>query len=175
MARHAFLSRRIYIWFVSCGPRCSILLFLLVIVLRLDCCMIDALHALDLGLSAHIQGNTLWESMRDHKWGGRSQTSNADKLHSEMKTWFKAQKISSRIQGTITKERIRDTTGSGYPKLKAKGAATRHLAPFSLLVAQRFNQKTDHDNMKVAICEVLCRIYEIFRTSNQFFTEPIKT
>ena len=41
-----------------------------VLGLRLECFRIDVLHAVDLGVAAHIVGNILWESVVDHKWGG---------------------------------------------------------------------------------------------------------
>ena len=45
-------------------------------------------------------------------------------------TRCKANKSMSRVQGKLTVERLR--TDGGWPKLKAKAAATRHLVHFAL-------------------------------------------
>ena len=158
-------------------------LLLLVIGMRLECFSIDALHAIDLGFGSHVIGNTFWESIRRHAWGASTLDANAERLNADMVKWSKENKVPSRIQGQLTAERIRSTSDSGYPKLKAKGAQTRHLAPYALHLARRFKRTVadghdqttaDHDRTIVGICLYLCRMYHIFATSSQFFTDAIK-
>ena len=96
-------------------------LLLLIIGLRLECISIDSLHALDLGFSAHVAGNTFWETVTRHCWGKPTQEANVAELEKDLKIWSKKNKINSRIQGQLHKERIRATSESGHPKLKAKG------------------------------------------------------
>ena len=159
-------------------------LLLLVVGLRLECFSIDALHALDLGFASHCVGNTMWETIRRHAWGKSTLDANAEALNNDMIQFCKDSKVPSRIQGQLTAERIRSTSDSGYPKLKAKGAQTRHLAPYALHLARRFqrhavdghDQKTvDHDRAVVGVCHYLCRLYHLFATSSQFFTAEVKS
>ena len=65
------------------------LLLLLVIGLRLECISIDSLHALGLGFSAHVIGNTLWETVTRHCWGKPTQESNTTELEKDLKDWSK--------------------------------------------------------------------------------------
>ena len=96
--------------------------------------------------------------------------------------YCKANKVPPRIQGQLTAARIRSTSDSGYPKLKAKGAQVRHVAPFSLEVAKRFARPGDprtcpearHDQLIIGINQLLCELYQIMATSSQFFTEGAK-
>ena len=86
--------------------------------------------------------------------------------------------MSSRIQGQLHKERIRSTSESGYPKLKAKGAQTRQLMPYALSLAQRY-QRFDpvfatHDLLIVGVCTLLCELYTLMMSSGRFFTEAVK-
>jgi hypothetical protein len=153
-------------------------LLLLVIGLRLECISIDSLHALDLGFASHVAGNTFWEGIQRKVWGKNNQDDNVVELEKDMKTWCKANKISSRIQGQLTKERIRTTTDSGYPKLKAKGAQTRHLMPYCLALAQRF-QRFDptfatHDLLIVGVNKLICDLYDLMMGSGRFFSEAAK-
>jgi len=106
------------------------ILLLLVLGLRLECIMIDALHGLDLGFSAHIIGNTMWEGIRRHVWGPTNNEDNVDVLQKDMVQYCKDNKVESRVQGQLSKDRIRSTNaGSGYPKLKAKGGTNSPFGP----------------------------------------------
>ena len=87
-------------------------LLLFVIGLRLECIMIDALHSLDLGYTSHCIANTMWEGIRRRVWGGANQEENAEILNRDMIKHCKDNRVPSRIQGALTKERIRTTTGS---------------------------------------------------------------
>ena len=67
--------------------------------------------------------------------GMRTNAANVDALQAELDQWYKDQKSTSRLQGKLSVLRIR--TSKGWPKLKGKGAATRHLAEFALDLARR--------------------------------------
>ena len=96
-----------------------------------------------------------------------------------MKEWSKRNKVSSRIQEHLHKERIRSTTETGYPKLKAKGAQTRQLMPYALALAQRFQRLAPspfatHDLLIVGVCKLCCDLYDIWMSSGRFFTDAVK-
>ena len=155
------------------------LLLALVIGLRLECISIDTLHALDLGFNAHVIGNTFWESVTRQCWGKSTQEENVLELERDMKDWCKRNKVSSRVQGQLHKERIRSTTESGYPKLKAKGAQTRHLMPYALDVAKRFARIAPdpfhiHDALIIGVCTLCSQLYDLMMSSGRFFSEAVK-
>ena len=81
---------------------------------------------------------------------------------------MKKHKVGSKIQGELTKERIR-CSKSGFPKLKAKGAATRHVMPFCLELA-----KAHLDRRRVAICQQLCSFYQLIDSQGMFLDEDAK-
>ena len=157
-------------------------LLALVVGLTLSCITIDCLHALDLGVSSHIIANTFWTTILRQVWGKTNQDDSTAELEKDLKSWSKTEKIGSRIQGTLTKERIRATTDTGYPKLKAKGAQTRHLAPYSLALAKRWQRvahahstpeerdHATHDALVVGVNQLLVDLYQTMMTSGRFFS-----
>ena len=61
-------------------------------------------------------------------------------------------------------ERLR--TSKVWPKLKAKAAATRHLALFAFELISELGDPThpywgDHDRLAQGVCQLLCRFYEL--------------
>ena len=83
-------------------------------------------------------------------------------LMDEIKAYYKATKtIDSKLQGKLTIERLKTT--NGWPKLKAKAAAARHLAKFALTLATRHL-----DKRRMAICALLCRLYHLLESEQQF-------
>ena len=154
------------------------ILLLLVVGLRLECITIDTLHALDFGFGAHVVGNVFWETIIRKCWGKNTLDDNTASLEADMKKWSKTNHVSSRVQGQLHKERIRATSESGYPKLKAKGAQTRQLMPYALALAQRY-QRFDpvfatHDLLIVGVCQLCCNLYDLMMTSGRFFTDAVK-
>ena len=101
-------------------------LFRYAVGLRLECVTIDCLHALDLGEAAHIIGNIMWDSIAAKSWGASNQEANAGLLNDDLRAWEKKTKAATRLQGNLTVKRLK-CSKSGFPKLKAKGAQTRHL------------------------------------------------
>lgn len=148
------------------------ILFALCVGLRLECIMIDILHTVDLGVAAHVIGNVFWELVCAHAWGFPTQEKNVEALMEEMQRWYKSTKATSRVQGKLTVERIRTT--KGWPKLKAKAAATRHLAKFALVLASRYGGSSAHDRRRVAICQMLVRFYELVDGEGMFLSEAAK-
>ena len=77
------------------------------------------------------------------------------------------------------KERIRSTSDSGYPKLKAKGAQTRQLMPYALEIAKRFQRIAPdpfhvHDRCIVGVCQLACDLFTILMASGRFFSDAAK-
>ena len=142
-------------------------LFERVVGLRLECVFIDVLHTADLGFSAHVAGNIFDEVCRQHVFVDGTYEQNIAALNKELDIWYKANKVDSRIQGALTKDRIR--TGSSWPKLKAKAAATRHVIPFCLLLAQKYL-----DRRRVALCQQLCAFYSLMDTQAMFLDDEAK-
>ena len=69
---------------------------LLIIGLRLECILIDAMHTMELGAGNLIIANTLWESVRDHKWCPGSFEANCaamDALNNQMNNFTNIEQI----------------------------------------------------------------------------------
>ena len=135
--------------------------------LRIECIMIDVLHTVDLGIAAHIIGNIFWDCVVLKVWGGSTQESNVQALKTAMDAFDKKHNTKSRLQGKFTAERIR--TSKRWPKLKGKGAATRHAAPFALHLAKLYL-----DRPRQLICEMLVRFYDILNEEDQFLSAGAK-
>ena len=86
-----------------------------------------------------------------------------------MANWYRANpQIDCRLQGKLTKERVR--TSKGWPKLKGKGAPTRHLAGYALDLAERFNTGTLHCRLRLGVCQSLVRFYQLITTAARILT-----
>ena len=104
-------------------------LFQKAIGMRLEMVAIDTLHTVDQGLALHVGGNVLMECCRADAFGGRTIDGNVAKLDDVLKEWYRRHPdITTRLKGKITRERLQTT--KSWPKLKAKAAETRRLAPF---------------------------------------------
>ena len=139
-------------------------LLALVIGLRLECIMIDILHTVDQGVASHVIANIFWECVKKHVWHPSRQDDNVEGLMHDIQQHYKSSatpKGHSRLQGKLIVDRLR--SASGYPKLKAKAAATRHLADFALILARRHL-----DAKRVALIEMLVRFYTIVHSDGMF-------
>ena len=76
------------------------------------------------------------------------------------------------MQGKLTVERVR--TKGGWPKLKAKAAATRHLSTFALYLATTYDDGSDHDRRMIAVCQLLDRFYQIIDKEGQLLSDAAK-
>ncbi len=126
-------------------------IFVLCFGLTLSCAMIDVLHAVDQGVASHLVANIFVYCIKRNVWGGGSQAKNVELLNEELVAWQKRNKATSRLRGSLKIERLR-TTG-GWPKLKAKAAATRHICEFALELAQR---ECTADRRIIAAAQLLC-------------------
>ena len=139
-----------------------------VIGFRLECVMIDILHCMDLGVTAHIVGNIMWLCVRKKVWGGRTNEANVQTLMVQMRKWYKqSPRDRSKLQGDLTVERIR--TQGGWPKLKAKGAATRHLVGFACVLAREYL-----DPIHQSLTSLLARFYNLIDVDDMFLAPPVK-
>ena len=137
------------------------LLLTIVVGLTLGCIMVDVLHAVDQGVASHVIANIFMHCIRKRVWGGATQAMNLAKLDEEIEAWCKEKKVKSRLQGKLTMERLRSQ--SGFPKLKCKAAATRHLSEFAYNLAVRHCQD---DRRIVAVGQLLVEFYTLIEGEN---------
>ena len=88
-----------------------------------------------------------------------------------MKEWYSKNKVSSKMKGDLTKERLRGN--KLWPKLKAQAAATRHLAAYALYLIIEFGTPNDdewgeHDTLALAVVQLLNRFYEMLKSESMF-------
>lgn len=149
-----------------------------VVGLRLDNFMVDTLHAVDLGIAAHILGNVLWIlCIMRRCLGGRNQAECVERLGVDIKSWSRRTGLSG-VRGTLTIDRVR--TRGGWPKLKGKGATARHMVRYAADLIQRFritdesHPDFEHDELMHGIVQCLMRFYEILFTQEMFLTDEAK-
>lgn len=129
-----------------------------VIGLRVEAVMVDVLHAVDLGVASHIIGNILAELLPKF---GSNHGAQLKELNRRINAWYKQENIASRLQGPLTVDEIKGN--HGWPKLKAKAAATRNLASFAKVLSQEFCTGTLHDRRRTALADCLLRFYGILK------------
>ena len=140
---------------------------------RLECIMIDVLHTVDQGVAAHIIANVLWVfAVVRNVFGGANQEERVSKLFKHMQAWYSRTRATTKLAGKLTVERLR-TKGS-WPKLKAKAAATRHLAAYALHLAQEFGTGAAEDRKILCLAQLLCQFYEILESESQFLAPAAK-
>ena len=124
---------------------------------------IDILHACDLGITQDTLGNVFWEALRE-LCPGKNEHERIRHLCQKMKEYYKLFKPPCQLQ-TLTKEitekdskknkmtkRNKNDTkemikhDKKTPKLRAKGAETRHLVSFGLQLANEM-QEHEKNNM----------------------------
>ena len=148
-------------------------LLCLAIGFRLDCVMIDVLHTVDQGVASHIIANIMWVfAVVRGVIGGANQAERVANLHNHMQKLYKTMKERTKVQGKLSVERIR--TSGNWPKLKAKAAATRHLAKYALSLVQEFGGKSVEDRRMLGVCQQLVRFYAILDTESHFLSAPAR-
>jgi hypothetical protein len=140
-------------------------------VLRLEGFLPDCMHGMDEGFTAEVAGNVLFECMESNGYGN-NQAERAAKMDLELKAYYKATKEKIKIDGKLTFSRIKES--SEYPVLTAKAAATRHIVPFLVCIAERYNTNSIHDQRRLVICKSLDRAYNIMKTAGTFPNEKDK-
>lgn len=134
----------------------------------------DMMHSYDGGVVPECIGNLLWEIIELHPFGA-TQDANANGLHLSLKEFYKRRKTNkkSKIDGKITVNRIR--TSGDWPLFKCKAAAGRHLLPWCIELATRFNSGSDHDNRRLALFQCLQSVVELLQhRAGRFLTEAQK-
>ena len=149
------------------------ILFVALIGFRLDCIHIDVLHTVDQGVSSHITGNTMWHVAVVRKClGGTTQPQNIQALQDYLIRWYKSTKCDRKIQGPLSKERIR--TSGDWPKFKGKAAATRRLIDFCVYMMLEFGDGSIMDNRILSLCKLMQRFYQIIYAESQFLSASAK-
>ena len=158
-----------YLRFLRRGGFAIPALLVLAIGFRLDCVMIDVLHTVDQGVASHIIANILWIfGVLRGVLGGANQVDKVKKLHLHIGKLYKDVREGTRVQGKLTVERLR--TQGNWPKLKAKAAATRHLATYALKLVQDFGGRSTEDRQMLAVCQLLVRFYELIDIESNFLS-----
>ena len=148
-------------------------LLILAVGFRLECVMVDVLHTVDQGIASHIIANVFWHFATKVKaFGGANQDSQIKQLYAHMQSWYKRTKPNSKIKGKLTVERVR--TSGGWPKLKAKAAATRLLASYALSLVVQFGSDDKESKLILGVCQLLVRFYEILDVESQFLSPGVK-
>ena len=141
---------------------------------RLECVMVDPLHTLDQGVSSNIIGSVFWYiAVIRNFLGGNTYDRRVFNLWSDLKLWYSNNRCTSRLQGELTKERVR--ASGQYPKLKAKAAATRHLAKYAYDLLCSYGDPThpvwgEHDKLARALCQMLVQFNDLIMANSQFST-----
>ena len=147
--RSALWSHEDYIAHLESQGKCCPEIFEIV-GLRLDTEVPDVLHAIDLGVSAHIVANAFWELLPQF---GRNQSGQVKALQQLTKAFYSRNRVASRMEGRLTLDRIR--TMSSWPMLKAKAAAVRNLVPFAAELAAQYDSGSLHDKRRLALANDL--------------------
>ena len=137
----------------------------LIRTLKLEGFLGDPMHCMDEGITPEIIGNIAWEVMELKQWG-TTQESNAVGLENHLNKHYADTNEKVKIQGKLTKQRIKES--SEWPIFKAKAAATRHCVPWAVKLATEFNSNSLHDRRRLAVIQCLNRIYDLIREAPQF-------
>jgi hypothetical protein len=142
----------------------------LILSLRIEGVLIDAMHCCDQGISPHILANCIIEMLPTF---GPNQKDQVQALRTDLDRWYKANKGRHRIQGKLTFERLR--TKSDWPKLKCKAAAARHFTYYVLELCETHNSGNLHDQRRLALVQCLARFYDILDEAPRWLSDDIKT
>ena len=123
----------------------------------LECVCIGALHCMDLGISQDIIGCIFWEAIQKLEIG-RTHKAKCNALWMKLKAYYATYKVKSQVQ-CLYLTMIKKTGET--PKLKCKGAQTRHMVPFAKEIAQQLHAhlQTTHSKWVLQISQVLEDIY----------------
>lgn len=131
---------------------------------KLDMVMIDVLHCMDLGCTQDMLGNLFWEAL-DVVCNGRGRKAKVDDLWSRIREYYKEFHPTTMLQG-LTLEMIKQQKKS--PKLRAKGAETRHLVPFGVLLAEEM-AKIRSDVPGTTMLKIASGLFDLY---SLFASEP---
>ena len=166
-------SHERYLDYLRTAGLCIPPLLVLAIGFRLELVMVDVLHTVDQGVASHIIANVLWIFAVVRKvFGGSTQEQQVSKLYAHMQKWYSKIKCDRKIKGKLTIERLR--TSGQWPKLKAKAAATRHLAAYALSLCQQFGSRDKEDRQMLGVCQLLQQFYTLLNSESQFLSPAAK-
>ena len=118
------------------------------------------------------RGQYLHAMHQEAAWGATTNAENCERLDDEIRAWCRQKGEKSKLQGKLTLARLRSS--SGYPKLKVKGAATRHMASFTLELAAR-HCAGPSDRCVLGVVLTLAEIYHILEEEGMFLSGAAKT
>ena len=131
----------------------------------LDMVMIDVLHCMDLGCTQDILGNIFWEAIDWLCTTGRTKKDKVAELWSKVRVYYSQLQPPTQLQG-LTLEMIKGQKKA--PKLRAKGAETRHLVPFAVLLAEEMAQVRG-DTHGITVLRIASNLFDVY---NIFSCEP---
>jgi hypothetical protein len=158
--------------------------------MEIDYLIVDSMHAGDLGVFADIIGSVLWLEISTKSWH-KSVDEGMARLNADLKKYNAANQhlgLSSVFPLTVSQLKGR---GDKHHSLKAKAAQCRHLAEFTLIIANRHKHGTnrrppfrfvgrlrghedDHLSNMVSMCEGLCAYHRSCR-AQPFDAEACKS
>ena len=118
------------------------------------------------------RGQCLHAMHQEAAWRATTHAENCERLDDEIRAWYRQKGEKSKLQGKLTLARLRSS--SGYPKLKEKGAATRHMASFTLELAAR-HCAGPSDRCVLGVVQTLAEIYHILEEEGMFLSDAAKT
>ena len=121
---------------------------------------IGVLHCMDLGVTQEVLGNIMYEFLLHGDLPGSTIAKRLNSLWVMLQEWHKTSKSKCKLQG-LTLEMIRKQ--GKPPKLRAKGAETRHLVPFGLDLATKMEDSHGgaHASLVKSMVEHLHAICEV--------------
>ena len=134
--------------------------------LRIESIVIDSLDTAELGITAHVLGNTFQLCINARVFGA-TVDANVKNLASELDAWAKREKTPNRFTGMLTKDRI--CSSNSWPKLNTKGATARCLAPHALGLARKHLGPREQ-----LVCQLLVRYYTLLASEGQSFSPAAK-
>ena len=121
-------------------------------------------------MTCHMLGNVFWELKA--QFAGGTQDAQVVSLEADMKAWHVANKRPWELQGKLTVARLR--TGKDWPKLKAKGATTRHMVDYAFALASRYNSGSVHDKQRLAVVQIIKLFYDTCHNEGRYLSSEAK-
>lgn len=127
----------------------------------MDMISVGVLHCLDLGVAQDILGNIFYDALH-YLMEGNTAKDRVHQLFMRLKQFYKDYKIQNCLQA-LTLPMIR--VAHKAPKLKAKGAETRALAPFGAMLARELDQlwKSTYSKLELQVALSLQQLYAVMR------------
>ena len=122
-----------------------------------------------LDIVSPIIGNVLWLlTVKRRIFGGDTMKARVARLQQDLHEWYRRTKCTSRVQGQITVEALR--SDGSRPKLRAKAAASRHLAPYALMLIEVHMDGSVHDREAVVVRRWLMEFYTLIQQESMLLS-----